>query len=151
MSVFSVTNSGLGSGLVLSCPPHYHHQRNYHCTPFPSVILWTILSGTDPHLIFGPMPRLLLYWMAPEFRPPCSQVAPGLSWESGEHSACLGRNSMLTPLNSNVALPCSNFWDLVFSDHWSWSHFVQAANCSWEWWILMCSEVLAEDSLPRPT
>lgn len=29
--------------------------------PLPSVKLWMQLSGTDPYLIFGPMPRLLVY------------------------------------------------------------------------------------------
>lgn len=88
-----MTNFGLGSSLVISCPPHHHHQRNYHRTPFPSVVPRTT-PGTDAHLILGPTPRLLLYQMPPEFRP-----------------ACLGRNSMLTPLYSSIALPCSNFWD----------------------------------------
>lgn len=43
------------SALLLASPPSPRHQRNYHCTP--SAILWMILSGTDPHFIFDPMPR----------------------------------------------------------------------------------------------
>lgn len=68
-----------------------------------------LLSGTDspPH-----------FWSHAQTsgssNGPRTQASLLLSSKFGQHSACLGRNKVLTPLNSDVTLLCSKSWDQSF-------------------------------------
>lgn len=101
----SMTSSGLGSGLVISFPlpklPLY-----------PSSLSETT-NDTFWHrspLLLGPIPRLVVYHMAPEVGPACFCIAPGL-WGVWGAFSLLRKKQNINSSKTNVTLLCFNSWD----------------------------------------